>query len=303
MEKNTTKILKNILTNFHCEKCDYTCIRKSDFNKHLNSKKHNTTKMQHKILNTCECGKQYSHRASLFNHKKKCKHKSVHMNELTPIRSEKSSDSVIESLLKENLEMKTLMMEMCKQLQCNKITNNTTNNTTNNNMNNTNIFNINMFLNEQCKDAMNMSEFIESIQLNAEDIVSIGEKGQVEGMANILVEKLNSIDILKRPVHCSDVKRETIYVKDEDKWEKEEKEKPKLKNAIEELTKKSMKSMPYLEDDPEKYVKTVSEVLKDPRDDRKIISKIAKKCTCEHLKNRHFRIGYVQTRCRYHGRH
>ena len=198
------------------------------------------------------------------------------MNEVAPIRSENSSDSVVESLLKENLEMKTLMMEMCKQLQCNNITNNTTNNTTNNNMNNTNIFNINMFLNEQCKDAMNMSEFIESIQLNVEDIVSIGEKGQVEGMANILVEKLNSIDIFKRPVHCSDVKRETIYVKDEDKWEKEEKEKPKLKNAIEELTKKSMKSMPYLEDDPDKYVKTVSEVLKDPRDDRKIISKIAK---------------------------
>ncbi len=133
-----------------------------------------------------------------------------------------------------------------------------------------------MFLNEQCKDAMNMSEFIESIQLNLEDITSIGEKGQVEGMANILVEKLNSIDVFKRPVHCSDVKRETIYVKDEDKWEKEEKEKPKLKNAIEKLTKKSMESMPYLEDDPDKYVRTVSEVLKDPRDDRKIISKIAK---------------------------
>ena len=198
------------------------------------------------------------------------------MNEVAQINSVKSSDSVVESLLKENLEMKTLMMEMCKQLQCTNITNNTTNNTTNNNMNNTNIFNINMFLNEQCKDAMNMSEFIESIQLNLEDITSIGEKGQVEGMANILVEKLNSIDVFKRPVHCSDVKRETIYVKDEDKWEKEEKEKPKLKNAIEKLTKKSMESMPYLEDDPDKYVRTVSEVLKDPRDDRKIISKIAK---------------------------
>ena len=279
MMENTTKNTSKYIKFFVCEKCDFRCSKKGDYNRHLNSKKHNTTnttKIQQKILHSCKCGKSYNHRASLFNHKKSCTY--MEDDKLIVNSSDSfadNNDKLIDYLMKENKEMKTLMVEMCKQMQ--------TKNTTNNNTNNTNIFNINMFLNEQCKDAMNMSEFIESIQLNSDDLTSIGDKGQAEGMANILVNKLNSIDILKRPVHCSDTKKETIYVKDEDKWEEEEKEKPKLKNAIEELTKKSMKSMPYLENDPEQYVKTVSEVLKDPRDDKKIISKIAKNVSVENI--------------------
>ena len=158
-----------------------------------------------------------------------------------------------------------MVMEMCKYMQ------------PNNTVNATNYFNIQMFLNEECKDAMNISDFIESIQLSIEDMTQIGLKGQTKGITNILVDKLNALDIIKRPVHCSDVKNETIYVKDEDKWEQEEKDKPKLKNVLDQLTKKSIYAMPCMEDDPDSYVKTIKEVIKEPREDKKIISELAKK--------------------------
>ena len=145
-----------------------------------------------------------------------------------------------------------------------------------NNINHNQTFNINIFLNEQCKDAMNLTEFLESIQLNLQDLMKIAEDGQTTGMSNILIDKLNSMDVFKRPVHCSDVKNETIYIKDQDIWEKEEKDTPKLKNILDKLIKKSIDAMPCMDDDPDAYVKTISEVLKDPRQDKKIISNVVK---------------------------
>ena len=121
-----------------------------------------------------------------------------------------------------------------------------------------------------------MSEFIDSIQLTADDVTNIGKLGQTKGMSNILIENLNKLDVVKRPVHCSDIKKEIIYVKDEDKWEKEGNDKPKLKNALDQLTKKSLHAIPCMEEDPDSYVKTISEVMKDPREDKKIISNLAK---------------------------
>lgn len=297
MKQNETTFMPKKSNNFYCEKCDFRCSKQSNYNSHLLTRKHKkkqieTVSMPNHVEYICNiCESSFNSRTTLWRHKKKCSHPTLDSKDSKDAKDTKdvkdvndteekkqdhsgeNNDKLIDYLMKENKEMKNMMMEMCKQMQSLNTTNNNTNNT-NNTTNN--IFNINMFLNEQCKDAMNMSEFIESIQLNVEDITSIGEKGQVEGMANILVEKLNEIDIFKRPVHCSDVKRETIYVKDEDKWEKEAKEKPKLKGVIDELTKKSVASMPYLENDPKKYIKTASEVLKDPRNDKKIISKIAK---------------------------
>jgi len=265
---------QKVAIKYCCEKCDYNTCKIYDWNKHLTTAKHkmitngtNDTQKSSKSRHLCECGKSYKHHSGLSRHKNACTYKNFEFEASVSDSESQSNDKLVDYLMKENKEMKTMMVEMCKQMQ--------SHNTTNNN-NTNNIVNINMFLNEQCKDAMNMSEFIESIQLNLEDITKIGEKGQVEGMANILVDKLNALDIFKRPVHCSDTKSETIYVKDQDKWEKEKKERPKLKHAIDELTKKSIQSLPYLEDSPDKYVKTVSEVLKDPREDKKIISEIAK---------------------------
>ena len=167
--------------------------------------------------------------------------------------------------------MKKMMVDVCQKLEPISVSNNT--------VNSNNIFNINMFLNEQCKDAMNMTEFIESIQLSLQDMMKIADDGQTKGMSNILIDKLNSIDVFKRPVHCSDIKNETIYIKDHDTWEKEEDNKPKLKNALDKLTKKSIDAMPCMDENPDVYVKTISEVLKDPREDKKIISKLVKEIT------------------------
>ena len=166
-------------------------------------------------------------------------------------------------LMEENMELKKMIME------------NYGRNVTNN-INNNQSFNINIFLNEQCKDAMNLTEFLESIQLNLQDLMKIADDGQTTGMSNILIDKLTSMDVFKRPVHCSDIKNETIYIKDQDIWEKEEKNKPRLKNVLDKLIKKSIDAMPCMDDDPDAYVKTISEVLKDPRQDKKIISNVVK---------------------------
>ena len=166
-------------------------------------------------------------------------------------------------LMEENMELKKMIMGNYGQ------------NVTNNINNNQNL-NINIFLNEQCKDAMNLTEFLESIQLNLQDLMKIADDGQTIGMSNILIDKLTSMDVFKRPVHCSDVKNETIYIKDQDIWEMEEKNKPKLKNVLDALIKKSIDAMPCMDDDPDAYVKTISEVLKDPRQDKKIISNVVK---------------------------
>ena len=261
-------------TIFKCICCDYVTVRKSQYDRHLLTAKHkiltNTSeKVQKSSEYVCECGKAYKHRQSLNNHKQKCK-----IIKETIIKSEDTHpEPIVEYLLKENIEMKKMFIDVCKKLE--PISNVVSN------VNSNNVFNINVFLNEQCKDAMNITEFIESIQLNVQDMMKIADDGQTKGMSNILIDKLNSIDVFKRPMHCSDVKNETIYIKDEDKWEKEEKDKPKLKNVLDKLTKKSIDAMPCMDDDPDAYVKTISEVLKDPRQDKKIISNIAKEVSIE----------------------
>jgi hypothetical protein len=276
--KNAKNNSSKVITKFYCEKCDYGCSKKGDYTKHIHSIKHNAMKCyknanknspnKNKLL--CECGKIYKHQSSYSRHKKNCDF----------MVSDSKSDEALENisnkdfmsyLLKENQEMKNMMIDMCKQIQ----PQNTTNNTTNNNQ----IFNINMFLNEQCKDALNMSEFIESIQLTIQDIAKIGEQGQTKGMSNILIDKLNSLDVFKRPLHCSDIKKEIIYVKDEDKWVKDDKERPKLKHALDNFTKKSIQILPDIQQEPDDFVRTVNELLKEPREDKKIISSLAKE-TC-----------------------
>ena len=128
---------------------------------------------------------------------------------------------------------------------------------------------------------MNWTEFLESIQLNLEDMTKISDEGQTQGMSNILIDKLNNLDIFKRPVHCSDIKKEIIYVKDEDKWELEDKERTKLRNALDLITRKSIQTLAGMNQHPDDYVKTVSELYKEPREDKKIISKLAKEVFVE----------------------
>ena len=260
----TNKTQKNP-TPFLCEICDFKCFNKKDFNRHLLTLKHkmltNVDAKTQKNANpyTCECGKEYKHRQSLHIHKKKCNYKTEKEMEL---KGKQDAYNHLFPLMKE------MMTELVPVLQPHNTTNNQN-------------FNINIFLNEQCKDAMNITDFIESIQLSIEDMTKLGTEGQTKGMSNILIDKLNSLDIVKRPMHCSDIKKETIYIKDQDKWEKEDSNKPKLIDALDKLSVKSIKSLDTIEDDPELYVQTASEILKEPRENKKIISSLAKEISLE----------------------
>jgi hypothetical protein len=249
--KNTTINSPQILPKFICEKCDYMCCKKGDFNKHLHSIKHNTTNttnIQQEFSYSCECGKMYTHRASLYNHKKTCSLKiqstieTENINNLTDLSDK---DQLILMLIKQNSELiketadfKNMMMKVIENG-----THNTTNNTTNMTNSHNKAFNLNFFLNETCKDAMNIMDFVDSIKLQLSDLEKVGELGYVEGISNIIVKNLNELDVTQRPVHCTDKKRETMYIKDQDKWERDENNN-KIKKAIKRVASKNQRLLP-----------------------------------------------------------
>jgi len=206
--KNTTENSPKIPPKFICEKCDYICCKKGDFNKHLQSIKHNTTNttnIQQEFSYSCECGKGYNHRASLYNHKKTCTLKNnstIETDNIDNSVDHSDKDQLILMLIKQNSELiketsdfKSMMMKVLE----NGTTQNSHNTTTNTNSHNK-AFNLNFFLNETCKDAMNITEFVESIKLQLSDLEKVGELGYVEGISNIIVKNLKDLDVTQRPV-------------------------------------------------------------------------------------------------------
>ena len=244
-----TKKSQKIITKFICETCDYKSSKESDYRKHLLTRKHlNTyTDLQEshetspKLYTCANCNKSYTFRQSLYNHKKKCQKIETIEPPLEEkpdiidllINENKEFKNVIIELFKNNSELQKQMMEVCK----NGNVNNTTINNTNNSHNKT--FNLQFFLNEQCKDAMNIMDFVNTFQLQFSDFEKIGEVGYVEGISRIIIDKLSEMDIYKRPIHCSDAKREIMYVKDKDVWEKENAMNSKLRLAIKYISKKN----------------------------------------------------------------
>ena len=236
-----------VVKKFSCEKCDYNCRKRSDFEKHLLTSKHLAGSIlelagSEKVAlgHTCTiCNKQYKTGSGLWKHYKICTKPDETIVE--------PKDKVIELLIKENTDFKNIVLEMVKsngelQKQMVEMCKNSNNNIHNNTVNSNNkTFNLQFFLNEQCKDAMNLSDFMNSFELGLEDLESIGELGYVEGITKIMVDRLNAMDIYKRPVHCSDAKRETLYVKNDDRWEKEARNNPKLRYAIKTASFQSMK--------------------------------------------------------------
>jgi hypothetical protein len=228
---------------FSCEKCDFICSKKSNFDKHNATRKHLATydlnNNAEKNIYSCQCGKNYSHRQSLYNHKQICK---FIMNEVLPknevldenIVVDSSNNNIINLLIKENSDFKHIIMDLVKSntgLQqqmvdvCQKIQHSSTinnNNTINTTNSNNKTFNLNFFLNEQCKDAMNIKDFVKSIKIDISDLERLGKEGYVEGFSRIILERLKEMDIYKRPLHCSDAKRETMYIKENDVWSKDE---------------------------------------------------------------------------------
>ena len=235
-EKNSKKTPK-----FSCEKCDFTCFKQTEFNRHIVTKKHIRLHDYQKISNTshtyiCKCGKKYVHHSSLAKHKRTCD--SLHISSGETTMNQKEPENIVISqemfmeLLQDNREMMKIIKSLAEKSNISNSTINTNSNNNTNNSNNNNTFNMNMFLNEKCKDAMNMKDFVNSIQLNLTDLENVGRLGYVEGMSNIFIDNLRKTDLYKRPVHCSDVKRETLYVKDNNQWERDGPDHAKMTNAV-----------------------------------------------------------------------
>jgi len=202
--------------------------------------KHNKAEQNPIKTYDCLCGKMYNHRASLFNHKKKCTY--------TPVLEKKhklyEKEDIVDVLLKENLDFKNIILDLVKsnselQKQMLDVCKNANNSITNNNNSHNKTFNMQVFLNEQCKDAMNIMDFVNSMTLELSDLEDVGKLGYVEGISNIIIRNLNALDIYKRPIHCSDAKREIMYVKDDNVWEKENSTYDKLRKAIKRVTYKN----------------------------------------------------------------
>jgi len=247
------KKIEKIEKKFYCEKCDYKCSYLSDWNKHLSTRKHkmvvNGSKLSKKNEKKyfCECGKSYSHDSGYYRHKKTCSF----------INEEKESNNNVENGVTTEMFMGQQQMvmelmkvvvkqgekqndfqkqhtEMMKEIipKIGNTTNNTNTNCNNTTNNTTNKFNMNIFLNEQCKDAIPLVEFINNLKLTVEDLDNTGKDGIVKGLTDIITKGLNELDVTKRPIHCSDIKRETLYIKDEDKWVKDDKDKTMVTDAI-----------------------------------------------------------------------
>jgi hypothetical protein len=236
----TIKEQKRVDCKYICEKCDFLCSKKSNFDKHIATRKHinNYTELQKEAeimpkKYICICGKEYVHRQGLYTHKKTCNYDEEKNVIINPVEEVKTLTSLVMELMKSNTDLQKQLVEVCKN------TSNTNINSHNNSHNKT--FNLQFFLNEQCKDAMNISEFADSFDLQLSDLESVGELGYVEGITKIFVDKLNSMDIYKRPIHCSDAKREILYVKDDNKWEREERNNPKIRYAIKTISFRNMK--------------------------------------------------------------
>ena len=243
------KMPKNV-EKFNCTLCDFDCRKKSNYEKHLLTAKHinkvegykkDITKNQNNItieeVNICECGKIYNYYSGLWRHKKKCSYvRSPPVEEKYDvinllINENKEFKNVIIDLVKSNQDLQKQMLEVCQKNQPINSHNINSHNKT---------FNLNFFLNEQCNDAMNIMDFVETFQLQFDDLERIGEVGYVEGISNLIIDKLNSMDIYKRPIHCSDAKREIMHIKDNGVWEKDNENNDKLRLAIKHITKKNI---------------------------------------------------------------
>jgi hypothetical protein len=245
-------------TEFLCPNCNFRCSDKYHWSRHLSTEKHkiltNPNKKGHEQPHLCLCGKRYKHSSTLCNHRKGCSVSLAADANISnysigdePMLESKLDNTALIEIIKQNQEFKSLIIEQRDMLveQNNKLIEmskqpviiNQTNNQTNN-------FNLNFFLNEQCKNALNIQEFLDSMCLNVEDIEATGRLGYVNGISRILINKLKEIDIYSRPLHCTDYKRETIYIKNENNWEKEDSEKPTLKQIVKIVAKKNLRQLP-----------------------------------------------------------
>jgi hypothetical protein len=278
MEPFQQKKFEKVQEIYKCTQCNYNTCRFSQYERHIHTRKH---KNQH--LSTtpkieyfeCDCGKTYKERSGLWRHKKKCEHNIIKEDDSEKDDSEKDDSEKDDSEKKlfaienaeENLDYKQMFLEMMKQNNemqqtmrdiIPKLGSTTTNN--NNTTNNYNKFNLNVFLNDHCKDALNIQDFVNSLQIQLQDLEVTKEDGLASSISNIILKRLNELDIHKRPIHCTDLKREIIYIKDEEKWVKDN-EKAKMRASINDIANKQRLALSQWTDAHPKWMD--DEKLKD----------------------------------------
>ena len=290
---------KNTSKNIHifvCEKCDFKCSKMGDWNRHIATQKHKKITNDNKNYidyiqeYTCTCGNTYKYQSGLSRHKKTCFSKD-------DINEETKQQQLVEYLLKENSEFKQLMIEQHNQMleqnkQMIELAKNSAGHHNNTNSHN-NSFNLNFFLNETCKNAMNIMDFVNQLQIGIKELEETGRLGFADGISKIFINGLKQLDVSQRPVHCSDPKRETMYIKSNNEWNKEDQDKALLTNAIKHVAHKNIKQIPeWTKENPQykdgeskendKYLKIVSESMSGSSEEEtnknytKIIKSIAK---------------------------
>ena len=253
MIKNDNFLVAKTSSIFACKTCHYNTYKKSNFDKHLLTKRHimiKNDKNDNELVAdgssnqfSCVCGKFYTQKSNLCRHKKKC---NKVQNDVEEMVEQMSDKELIMYLLKENKEFKELILDQSNKMMelASKPTSIINNNNSNNNSNNNNKqFNLQVFLNEKCKNAMNMSDFLDTIKIEDEDFENIGKLGYIQGISNIFIKGLKDLDETVRPMHCNDIKRETLYIKDNDVWDKDD-NKHKIRNAIALIAHKNFKYIP-----------------------------------------------------------
>ncbi len=300
MTDDDPKVAK-VALNFYCKLCDYKCNKKSNFDKHLTTEKHKKRLLDDQMMTnddqkvakvaqhlfTCECGKKYKYKQGLSVHKKKCNF-ILHETSDSSNNSLALSDDVVLKLLNDNQELRNIIVQQQNQLfkqqeQFSELipkAGTTINNTINNNQK----FNINVFLNEKCRDAINMTDFIKSIKISIEQLDAIKTTGMVDGLSSAIMTNLNSLSVYERPIHCTDIKRETLYIKDNNQWERDSDQR-RIKTAIKQIAGKPY--VPLQEwiaqnpdfkevDEKQDYVANVLSTIGKPTDniDKKIIKNV-----------------------------
>jgi hypothetical protein len=280
-------------TNFECKQCDFNTCNKKDFNRHILTLKHlritKELQMDYIIHDDykyiCICGNKYKHRQGLYKHKKICDY------EKTLILPKQETDvkvltELVKDVIKQNKDLTNKIVDICKTSNCSSISNS-------NIHSNNKTFNLQFYLNDTCKNAMNISEFVESIQFQLSDLENTGENGFVEGISSVVLNNLKDLDSRERPLHCSDFKREILYIKDNNQWIKDDENNNKISMVIKQIAHKNMKTISeWVKENPDcydseskkndKYLKIVSNSmsggteLEQKMNINKIISKVAK---------------------------
>jgi hypothetical protein len=304
------QILPKICPKFYCEKCDYGTSKKSSYNDHLLSAKHNKSTIGNQNLPkfcselctefVCNiCNKKYKDKSGLWKHNKKCSEHTINEQQTSVSSEFDNPENLIKYLMKENAEFKQLLIDQNKQMmgQFVELSKNVGNN---NNSNNNNSFNLNMYLNETCKDALNIMDFVNQLKIGLTELEETGRLGFANGISKIFIDGLKQIDINNRPVHCSDSKRETLYIKSNNEWNKEDGERKILTSALKHVAHKNItqisewtKVHPDYNDsdskDNDRFLQIVSEAMSGSTQDEtiknynKIIKNIAKETVIEKM--------------------